>query len=193
MKEPLFYKIIRPTITFLVKIIFRPKYIGLENIPKNGRFILAGNHTNYFDCILLLSSSKRVIHFLAKDSLAKGSLGFIFKSLGIIPVNRRIHDKNALKNAIITLEEDKVVGIFPEGTINKTKDLVMPFKIGAIKMSKETKSNIVPFVITGKYKLFNNNLTIEFLKPFKVKGDNLTEENEKLMKLISSKLEGKRN
>lgn len=193
MKEPLLYKIVRPIITIFTKVAFRPIYIGLENIPKEGRVVLAGNHTNNLDCILLISSTKRIIHYLAKDSLIKGKFGPIFKGMGIIPVNRSIHDKNALKSAIMTLEEDKVIGIFPEGTINRTDDIIMPFKIGAVKMSKETNSNIVPFVITGEYKVFKKNITVEFLKPIEIKSDNLTEENNHLMDIISTKLEEKRN
>ncbi len=193
MKEPLLYKIVRPIINIFTKVVFRPTYIGLENIPKDGRVVLAGNHTNNLDCILLISSTKRIIHYLAKDSLIKGKLSPIFKGMGIIPVNRTIHDKNALKSAIMTLEEDKVIGIFPEGTINRTDDIIMPFKIGAVKMSKETNSNIVPFVITGKYKAFRKSITVEFLKPIEIKSDNLTEENNHLMNIISTKLEEKRN
>ncbi len=192
MKEPLFYRIIRPIVTFLIRIVFRPTYIGLENIPKSGRIILAGNHTNDFDSPLLLSCTKRVIHYLAKDSLTKGILGPGFKAMGIIPVNRAIHDKGALNNAINTLKEEKVIGIFPEGTINRTDDIIMPFKIGAVKMAKETDTKIVPFVITGKYKVFKKSVTVEFLKPIEIKSDNLTKENERLMKLISKKLEEKR-
>ena len=186
MKEPLLYRIVRPIVTFLVHIVFRPTYIGLENIPKSGRIVLAGTHTNDFDSPLLMSCTKRVIHFLAKESLTKGILGPAFKALGLIPVNRSIHDKDALKSAISTLEEDKVIGIFPEGTRNKE------FKIGAVKMSKETNTKIVPFVITGKYKVFKKSVTIEFLKPIEIKSDNLTEENERLMNLIRKKLEEKR-
>ncbi|MGN1371667.1 MAG: lysophospholipid acyltransferase family protein [Candidatus Coprovivens sp.] len=193
MKEPLLYCILRPIITLLVKLVFRPTYIGLENIPKSGRVVLAGNHTNNFDSVLLISSTKRIVHFLAKDSLTKGPLGPIFKAMGIIPVNRSIHDKNALKSAINTLEQDKVIGIFPEGTINRTNDIIMPFKIGAVKMSKETNSQIVPFIITGKYKIFKKSVTIEFLEPIEIKSDNLTKENERLMKTISTKLEEKRS
>ena len=192
MKEPLLYRIVRPIVTFLVHIVFRPTYISLENIPKSGRIVLAGTHTNDFDSPLLMSCTKRVIHFLAKESLTKGILGPAFKALGLIPVNRSIHDKGALKSAINTLEEDKVIGIFPEGTINRTDDLIMPFKIGAVKMSKETNTKIVPFVITGKYKVFKKSVTIEFLKPIEIKSDNLTEENERLMNLIRKKLEEKR-
>ena len=59
-------------------------------------------------------------------------------------------------------------------------------------MSKETNTKIVPFVITGKYKVFKKSVTIEFLKPIEIKSDNLTEENERLMNLIRKKLEEKR-
>ncbi len=192
MKEPLFYRSIRPIVTFLMKLVFRPNYIGLENIPKSGKIILAGNHTNNFDSPLLLSCTKRVIHFLAKDSLTKGILGPGFKAMGIIPVNRSIHDKGALNNAINTLKEDKVIGIFPEGTINRTEDIIMPFKIGAVKMAHETDTKIVPFTITGEYKVFKKNITIEFYKPIKLKSNDLTKENERLMNFISKQLEEKR-
>ena len=192
MKEPLFYRIIRPIVTFLVKLVFRPNYIGLENIPKSCRIILAGNHTNNFDSPLLLSCTKRVIHYLAKEELTKGILGPGFKAMGIIPVNRSIHDKGALNNAINTLKEEKVIGIFPEGTINRTKDIIMPFKIGAVKMAHETDTQIVPFTITGEYKVFKKSVTIEFYKPIKLKSDDLTKENERLMKFISKQLEEKR-
>lgn len=192
MKEPLLYIIARPILKVLFRIIFRPKYIGLENIPSSGKVILAGNHTNNLDAVLLISSIKRPIHFLAKDSLIKGPFAPIFKGMGIIPVNRSIKDKNALKNAITTLNNEQVIGIFPEGTINRTDKTIIPFKIGAIKMSKETNSSIVPFTITGEYNIFKNNLQIEFYKPFNVKSDNLTEENEKFMELINKKLVRKR-
>ena len=197
MKEPILYKIVRPIITILVKIVFHPKYIGLENIPASGPVVLGGNHTNNLDCALIISSTKRVVHFLAKDSLLKGIKGIIFKNIGIIPVNRSIHDKKALNNAIIELENKKLIGIFPEGTINRTKDITMPFKIGCVKMTYESDAHIVPFVITGKYKLFNNNLTIEFLPAYKIKHNkandkDLSRENEYLRNLISQKLEEKR-
>ena len=189
MREPLFYIIVRPIITFLFKIVYRPTIIGKEYIPKKGRVVLGGNHTNNLDCLLLISSTKRIIHFLAKDSLYKGIKKPIFKGMGIIPVNRSIHDKGALNNAINSLKEEKTIGIFPEGTINRTDDIIMPFKIGCVKMAHDTNSNIVPFVITGEYKALKKGITIEFFKPFIPKNDILDIENEKLMKIISEELE----
>ena len=193
MKDPKFYRFFaRPIITFLIKLVFRPKYLGLENIPKSGKIVLAGNHTNNIDCWLLISCTKRCIHFLAKESLNKGLKGYMFRGMGIIPVNRKIHDKGALNNAINGLNEGKCIGIFPEGTINRTDDIIMPFKIGAVKMAYDTDSYIIPFTIKGKYKIFNNGLTIEFLKPFKPTHKDLDIDNEKLMEIISNNLEESR-
>ena len=196
MKEPFFYRFIaRPIIRVFIKLWYHPTVVGIENIPRTGRVVLAGNHTNDMDSVMMVSIVPyRVLHFLAKDSLLKGAKKLIFRGMGIIPVNRAIHDKNALESAINALEEDKSIAIFPEGTINRTDDIIMPFKIGAVKMASETNTPIVPFVITGKYKFGTNDLRIEFLKPIKVsKKEDLTNDNKKLEKIISDKLQELRN
>lgn len=187
MKEPILYRIVRPIIKILFNILYRPTYKGLENIPKSGKIVLAGNHTNNLDCLLLISSTRRTIHFLAKEELMKGYKKIVFKNMGIIPVNRKIHDKDALSQAINILKEEKVVGIFPEGTINKTKDIIMPFKIGAVKMAHDTNSKIVCFTITGKYELFKRSINIEYYNPYNISED-LTTENKLLMHKIESEL-----
>ena len=195
MKEPFFYRFIaRPIVRVFIKLWYHPTVVGLENVPKNGRIVLAGNHTNDMDSVMMVGVVPyRVLHFLAKDSLLKGAKKLIFKGMGIIPVDRSIHDKNALNNAINALNEDKSIAIFPEGTINRTEDIIMPFKIGAVKMASETNSEIVPFIITGEYRFRSKNLKIEFLKPIKIpKKEDLTEYNEKLMKIVSKKLEESR-
>lgn len=191
MKDVILYRITRPLIKVFMKIFFRPTYIGTELIPTDVNFILAGNHTSYLDPLLLMSSTNKTIHFLAKDSLAKGIKGLLFRSMGIIPVNRKIHDKNALKTAEEELLNKKVIGIFPEGTINRTEEVTIPFKIGAVKMAQDTDALLVPFTITGKYKLFRKSVIIEFYSPYKVSED-LTIENEKLRGFIGSELKRKR-
>lgn len=179
-----FYKFAKGVITPVFKFLYRPTIIGEENILKNESLVLAGNHTNILDCFLLISSVPRQIRFLAKDSLFKGFTKPFMHLMDVIPVNRKIHDKESLKKAEEVLLRGEVIGIFPEGTINRTDDVVMKFKIGAVKMSKDTDSTLIPFVITGKYKLFRKSITIEFFKPQKVTKD-LDEENGKLMEVIS--------
>ena len=187
MKEPIFYRVVRGPITALFKAVYKPAIVGKNNIPESGRIILAGNHTNYFDCLLVASATKRCVHYLAKDELMKGPLKFIFKGLGIIPVNRRQKDKAALEKAEEILRDEKLIGIFPEGTINRTDDIIMPFKFGAVKMAKDTDTAIVPFVISGKYKPFKRSVKIRFFEPFKA-AENLEETNNKLMNIVAAEL-----
>lgn len=183
----LFYKMVKPITSFLFKILFRPTIKGIDNIPNDASCVLAGNHTKWLDPIMLVAISKRQVHFLAKKSLFKGPIGLIVKGMGAIPVDRSIHDKNALNNAINELNNNCVIGIFPEGTINKGNNLTLPFKIGAVKMAHDTNSYLVPFIITGKYKLFRKKITVEFLPKRKI-SSNLTLENEKLEKIVASKI-----
>lgn len=185
MKDPLFYKIVRPLIKGLFFISYRPKVIGRENIPKDKALILAGNHTHYFDCLFLISTTKRCIHFLAKHSLYKGIKKPIFKNMGIIPVNRAVKNKKAMELAEEILNNNGTIGIFPEGTINRTEDVVMPFKMGTVKMAQDTDCYIVPFAIIGKYRFFNNHLQIRFGQPYKISSTELEKENQKLMNKVS--------
>ena len=188
-KESKLYIIVRPIIKALFKFLYTPKIIGSENIPKSGRIILAGTHTNNFDCLLLMSSTKRCIHFLAKKELWSGLKGIIFSNMGLIPIDRKVKNPDSLKLAKEYLENGKVIGIFPEGTTEKEKGVLLPFKIGAVKMAFDTNTMIVPFVIKGKYKLFSKDLKIIFEKPIKVENANLDEENSKLINIISSMME----
>jgi len=185
-KDVMLYKLVRPIITFFFKILYRPKIIGVENIPKTGKVILAGNHTNNFDCVLLMSSTKRNIHFMAKIELTKGIKKIIFNNLGIIPVDRSKKDKSdVIEKSKKYLENDLVVGIFPEGTTEKGCGYLLPFKIGAVKLSYETNTEIIPFKISGEYKLFSRDLKIIFDKPYKAKKE-LEKSNKELYNIINN-------
>lgn len=184
-KDTRFYKIIRPIMTFIFKLIYRPTIINKEFIPESGKIILAGNHTHIFDCLLLLSSTKRQIHFLAKDELMKGVKKIIFKNLGIIPVNRRIKDKSVIPISKKYLSNNLVIGIFPEGTTEKGCGYLLPFKTGAVRLSHETDAYIIPFKIIGKYKPFRKNIKLIFTEPFKA-NENIELSNEKLYNIIDS-------
>lgn len=190
------FRISKGILSVFFKLFFHPKIIGRENIPETGGVILAGNHRHIFDPCMPIISTKRPVHYMAKKELLSGIFGWFFKLVGCISVDRG-HDNTLAKNeAIKVLEEGKVLGIFPEGTRNKTNDILLPFKYGAVSMSKKTNAYIVPFAITGKYKLFNNDLTIKFGKAFIASSDldeanNLLSDRIKGLILESSKKSGK--
>ena len=181
------YRFFRPIIKFLVFVFIRPKFVGLENIKKDESIVLAGNHTNILDCFLLISATKRSVHFLAKNELWKGPKKIIFANMGLIPVNRKTKNHKSLEKAEDYLNKGAVIGIFPEGTTEKGRGL-LPFKIGAVKMAKDTNTKIIPFVITGKYRLFSKNLKIRFDKEFIVKDKDLDKENKRLRNRIRKML-----
>lgn len=178
------YKIIKFIGTPLFRLVYLPRSYGKNNIPKDGSVILAGNHTSVLDALIMVSTPKRTVHMMAKKELFESRFtNFFFRSMGCIPVNRSIHDKNAKNEAVEVLKNNEVLGIFPEGTVNKTNEIVLPFKYGAVSFAKKTNAYIVPFAITGKYKIFGRSIKITYGKPYKVKQD-LEVENNRLMNTV---------
>ena len=185
------YWIVKIFGTSIFYLLFRPKYINKKNIPKNVPVVLAGNHKSNFDCASLVCSTNRVVHFLAKKELLDTKMKWFFKGMGIIPVDRKNKNPQALQEAIKNLNENKVIGIFPEGTTNKTNDIIMPFKYGAVKMASETNAYIVPFSITGEYKFFGR-LKITFGEAYKI-GTDLEQENKILMNKVIDLIKGEKD
>ncbi len=186
MTEPKAYLRFRGILNWTYRFLFRPTIVGNEKIPADGRIVLAGNHTHFMDCITVAASTERCVHFLAKSELMKPPLKWFFAPFGIIPVNRATKDKAALSSAIEVLNDDKVIGIFPEGKVNEERSTVLKLKFGAVKMANVTGSRIVPFVISGKYKFFakkDKGIKIRFFDPISI-GDDLEIANEQLWNII---------
>lgn len=173
------YKIVKAILYIYYFIFYRVTYIGRENIPKSGGVVLAGTHTSYSDILILGASTKRMVNFLGKIELFKGPGKWFMPLMGVIPVDRSKKNTSSLDKAIEELRNGKVIGIFPEGTINRTDDIIKrPFKFGAVKMAYESKSPIVPFAIVGKVKPFKR-VKIIFGKSYIV-SDDMEMENTKL-------------
>ena len=186
-KDTRIYGFLRPIVKFFMYMIFRPKIINKGLIPKTGKVILAGNHTSKLDALLLISSTNRHIHFLAKKELFSGITGILINRLGLISVDREAKDKkNVFINAKKYLDNDKIILIFPEGTTEKESfPNLLSFKIGAVKLSYETNTKIVPFKIIGKYKIFGKRIRIKFENAITVNND-LENSNKELYDIINN-------
>ncbi|MBR3613922.1 MAG: 1-acyl-sn-glycerol-3-phosphate acyltransferase [Clostridia bacterium] len=152
----------------LLKVLYRPSVIGIENIPESGPIIFAGNHRHAFDPVVVMTYTKRIVHYMAKESLFKGIHGFLFEQIGLIKVYRTRNNPQAIENAVELLKQGGTLGIFPEGTRNKTEEDLLRFKHGAVAIAKEANAPIIPFAIKGEYKIFKKKLIIEFGKPVDV-------------------------
>ncbi len=175
------YLLLTPIMRVLFRIYYNPKIINKEVIPKEGPILIVGNHKHIYDQCLTIMATKRVIHYMAKKEYFDGKMAWFFKLVGCISVDRSIKDHNATDKALKILNNNGAIGLFPEGTRNKTKDIfLLPFKFGTVSMAKKTNATIVPFGLTGEYKFRSKNLTIRYGKPFKVGDMDLEEANKKL-------------
>lgn len=178
--EKLLYKICKCIYKVLLKILYRPKVYGKENIPKEGSLILAGNHIMAVDPTLVMSSTNRIVHYMAKEELFKGFHGWLFKKIGLIKIDREKSNVAAILKAEEILKEGGNIGIFPEGTRNKTSNELLKFKLGTVKMAKETGAKIQPFAIRGQYKLLKKSVELEFGKPIDITNMETNEANDYL-------------
>ena len=189
------YSLLTPIMRVLFKLYYNPKIINKEVIPKEGPILIVGNHKHIYDQCLTIMATKRVIHYMAKKEYFDGKMAWLFKLVGCIPVDRSIKDHNATDKALKVLNSGGAIGLFPEGTRNKTKDVfLLPFKFGTVSMAKKTNATIIPFGLTGDYKFRSKNLTIRYGTPFKVGEMDLEDANKKLYeevkRLMRENLEG---
>lgn len=189
------YSLLTPIMRVLFRFYYNPKIINKEVIPKEGPILIVGNHKHIYDQCLTIMATKRVIHYMAKKEYFDGKMAWFFKLVGCISVDRSIKDHNATDKALKVLNSGGAIGLFPEGTRNKTKDVfLLPFKFGTVSMAKKTNATIIPFGLTGDYKFRSKNLTIRYGTPFKVGEMDLEDANKKLYeeveRLMRENLEG---
>lgn len=189
-KMPILYRIGRFILGPFFKWYYNPTIIGKENIPKEGAILIVGNHKHLYDQCLSIISTKRFIKYMAKrEYFDNKKTRWFFKAVGCISVDRSVHDGKAKGEAIETLKNGGAIGLFPEGTRNKTKEFLLPFKYGAVSMAKKTDAYLVPFGITGDYVFKSKNLVIKYGKPFKVTDMELDEANNLLYETVKKLME----
>ncbi len=108
----------------LLRLIWRPQAIGVQNIPKDGPVILASNHLSFCDSLFMPLMAPRKVTFLAKSEYftAPGIKGFLVKSfmgaIGQVPIDRADADASraAIDTGVRVLRAGNALGIYPEGT-----------------------------------------------------------------------------
>ena len=171
------YKTLKIIIKPILKILYRPIAKGTENIPKEGAVIFAGNHKHAFDPVVVMTHTDRIVHYMAKESIFKGLHGKLLEAIGIIKIHRTKSNPVAVAEAIQILKQGGAIGIFPEGTRNRTEEELLKFRHGAVAIAKKSNAPIIPFAIRGKYRLFRKGIIIEFGKPVDISKEEIEEAN----------------
>ena len=138
----------------LMNLLLRPRAAGVENVPREGGFVLASNHLSNFDpwAVGLPLFPWRFLRFMAKKELWWFPLGPFIKAGGAFKVHRGERDMLAIETAIELAREGHAVVIFPEGTRRK-KGMVKKHEArahtGAARIALGAGVPLIPAAIKG--------------------------------------------
>lgn len=126
------------------------EWIGGENIPETGGFILVLNHVSHVDPLTaaqIVYDHGRLPRYLAKSGLFKNrALGFFLRAAGQIPVERSSKNAaGAFDAAVAAVRQGACVVVYPEGTLTRDPDCwPMTGKSGAARIALETGCPVIP-------------------------------------------------
>ncbi len=153
--EPM-YAVVRALLLPFLRLFFRWRLMGTQNIPRSGPVIVACNHISYFDPLChayMIDRSGRKCRFFAKSELWKNLfLRFVLTHAHQIPVERGSGETGPVEKAIEWLQRDELVVIYPEATITTNPDLTpMQGKTGVGRVALATGAPVVPIAVWGSH------------------------------------------
>lgn len=143
--------VLRPLIAAAV----RCRYENLDRLPREGGYLVVGNHISNWDPIAYGHAQLKgglPPRFLAKASLFDiPILGTLLRATGQIPVFRgSAHAGDALAPAETAIARGQVVTIFPEGTLTRDPDgWPMRGHSGAARIAHATRVPVIPMAVWG--------------------------------------------
>ncbi|MFF5567311.1 lysophospholipid acyltransferase family protein [Streptomyces sp. NPDC012623] len=174
------FVLIKAALGPIMRLMFRTRVEGAENIPGSGPVILAGNHLTFIDSMILPLVCDRQVFFIGKDEYVTGKgikgrlMAWFFTGVGMIPVDRDGGRGGvaALMTGRRVLERGDVFGIYPEGTRSPDGRLYRG-RTGIARLTLMTGAPVVPFAMIGTDKCQPNGsgmprsgkVTVRFGKP----------------------------
>ncbi|MGI9648731.1 MAG: lysophospholipid acyltransferase family protein [Acidimicrobiia bacterium] len=157
---------------------------GFEHVPDRGGCVIVANHTSFWDFFAVSQFPYlrlgRPVRILAKESVFRiPIIGPLITRTGCIPVDRG-NGGDALVHAVTSLHAGEMVLVLPEETISQSFDL-LPFKTGAVRMTRSAGVPLVPAVSWGSHRFFTTGhrprwrwrlpVTVQFGEPIQVQPD----------------------
>lgn len=143
------YAVVRFVIWLVAKLLWRISFEGLQNVPRNGPFVMAPVHRSWIDFGLVSGTTRRPMGYMGKESLWKNRyLGAFITHLGAYPVNRGAPDRESLRRTLELLENGTPLVLFPEGT-RRSGPVIEHLHEGAAYVASRAGVPIVPVGIGG--------------------------------------------
>ena len=135
----------------LYRVYFRGRADSLVPIPRSGPVILVANHTSLLDGILIHIVSRRPLRiFIAEEWADWWPMQPLFRTMGLIRVDRDRRNAEALEAAVAALQREDAVALFPEAGIQASGELG-PFRHGAARLALRTGAPVFPCAIIGSF------------------------------------------
>ena len=142
----------------MLRTLFRLRATGVENVPRNGGFVVAANHWSNLDPwpLAMPLFPRRFLRFMGKSELFWFPLGAIITAAGAFPVRRGEGDEEAIATAVDLCRRGHAVVMFPEGTRREKglrKKREARWRSGAARIALEAGVPLVPAGIAGTNRL----------------------------------------
>ncbi len=139
----------------LVKLLFRVRIEGIENIPRNGKILLCPNHQSYLDPVLIYALLPRerveqLVFIAFGEIFARPPLSWVIRMGRIILTGGADTLEDSLRLSARALQRDMAVCIFPEGTRTNDGSVLEP-RPGAGILARELGAPILPLLIDGAF------------------------------------------
>jgi 1-acyl-sn-glycerol-3-phosphate acyltransferase len=131
----------------LFRTAWRGRRYGGGNVPAEGPVLYAANHTSFMDGPLVFGMAPRPVHFIVKEEMFHGPIGWVLRQCGQIPIDRTVADRAALTSALGILKRGGVVGIFPEG--RRGRGDLSEAHAGTAWLAMASGAPVVPVAILG--------------------------------------------
>ncbi|MDD4953285.1 MAG: lysophospholipid acyltransferase family protein [Candidatus Omnitrophica bacterium] len=160
----MWYWVFRGISLVILKVFFRLKVEGLENIPKKSNFIIVANHSSYLDPFVVGAAIPQKVYWIAWKHFYKRLITkWFMQKTDTLPAAG-----NSSEKAVFLLMENKNVGLFPEGR-RSFDGKVGEFRRGAALLALKTGRPIVPCSILGAYEALPRGAKFPRLRQIKIK------------------------
>ncbi|MEX2204154.1 MAG: lysophospholipid acyltransferase family protein [Actinomycetota bacterium] len=198
----------------LSPMLFRARVTGVEHVPMEGPTIVASNHVSVLDgialAVVIARHRRRMTRFLtAAEFFRKPLYAWALRLYRQIPIRRGEGDEGALDEAVRTVREGALAGIFPEGKVNPSPEgPLQRGRSGVARIALATGAPVVPVGIWGTQgrwprtgirwqRPFRTTVALEFGPPITGEGDPDSPQDtqrltERVMERIAERVAGAR-
>jgi len=135
---------------FMSRVIWRAEVDGHVRLPAGQGAVIVCNHRSPIDPGFIALACDRQVHWMvAREYCSHPLVGWALKTLQVIPTGRGGVDTAATKLAMRYAQQGELVGMFPEGRLNETSNLMLPGRPGAALVALKARVPVVPCYITG--------------------------------------------